>query len=154
MPAPRQAIESFLDLISPEPNTGCWLWIGCWDRCGYGKFRSRTKETLAHRFSYRYFVGEIPPETEIDHKCRTRCCVNPNHLQLVSHAENVRLGIRVRTRHRNGRKTHCLRGHSLSGDNVFQETYNGTTMRKCLACRKIRQNKRREAQYGRKILET
>lgn len=150
MPAARPAIDSFLDLISPEPNTGCWLWLGSEDRCGYGKFNSRTKETLAHRFSFKHFISDIPSGTEIDHKCRTRCCVNPSHLRCISHQENVRLGIRRRERHRNGKKTHCIRGHILSGENIVLETYNGTTMRKCLTCRRMRT----EAQYRKKILET
>lgn len=142
MPAYRPAIERFEDLYAPEPNSGCWLWLGCVDRCGYGKFSGGDGETLAHRFAYSALVGPIPHGHEIDHQCKVRGCVNPAHLRAVTHAENVRRADYT-SNHRNGRKTHCKRGHPLAGDNLLVEVWRGTTARKCRACRLMNQRRRK-----------
>lgn len=74
----------------PEPNTGCWLWLGEVVDYGYGRFWYNNKKHNASRFSYKIFKGEIVAGLETDHLCCTPCCVNPNHLELVSRAENMR----------------------------------------------------------------
>lgn len=68
--------------------TGCWNWVGALDRYGYG----RKAKTSAHRWYYRKFIGEIPNGLTIDHLCRNRQCVNPDHLEAVSMRENLRRG--------------------------------------------------------------
>jgi len=68
----------------------CWLWIGATNQKGYGTFWSGDVRTGAHRWSYEYHVGPIPVGLEIDHLCRVRHCVNPAHLEAVTHAENLR----------------------------------------------------------------
>jgi len=82
----------FLSKISPEPNSGCWLWTGCCEEKGYATiYKDNWKgHRPAHRFSYETFVGPIPHGLHIDHKCRVRCCVNPDHLEPVTVAENNR----------------------------------------------------------------
>src|SRR5438876_4990312 len=81
----RAAEDRFLDLVSPEPNTGCWLWTGYRQRDGYGTFRlDPTRKVKAHRFSYERDFGRVPDGLQLDHTCRTRCCVNPRHLRLVT----------------------------------------------------------------------
>ena len=128
----------------PEPNSGCWLWLGSIDDCGYGKMRGGRDdpgESLAHRVSFKFHVGPIPDGLELDHKCRTRCCVNPYHLRAVTHAVNVAESDRT-TNHRNRIKTHCLRGHEFSPENTVIEKWNGITMRKCRVCRLMRQRRR------------
>lgn len=126
-------IESrFESKYIPEPNSGCWIWIAGIDRCGYGKF-AVGKESLAHRASYRLYKGEIPEGLEIDHKCRVRCCVNPNHLEAVTHTENIKRGEYAAT-HRNRVKTHCMRGHELSGYNVIHKKWKGGFRRNCRKC--------------------
>ena len=91
-----------------QPNESCWFWIGYCDRPGYGQVRWHGHRTSPHRVSYTQLIGLIPDGLELDHLCRVRNCVNPLHLEPVSHAENMRRGtpgIHQRA------KTHCPRGH-------------------------------------------
>ena len=99
-----KTLARFEDKYVPEPNTGCWLWIAGVNKDGYGGFRADTRTWLAHRVSYEHFVGPIPEGLELDHLCRTRSCVNPNHLEPVIHIVNVRRGLNVGET--NGAKTH------------------------------------------------
>lgn len=78
--------QLLLDRSIPEPNSGCWLWMWAVDGNGYGAICSQ----LAHRLSYGAFVGPIPPELTIDHKCCVNSCINPDHLEPVTRAENTR----------------------------------------------------------------
>lgn len=76
----------FDSLISPEPNTGCWLWLGTLSDNGYGIYAHRR----AHRIAFEQMKGGIPPGLDLDHLCRVRCCVNPEHLEPVTRKENCR----------------------------------------------------------------
>lgn len=90
---PRQkmpVLDRFLSYVSVQEN-GCWLWTGHRDNDGYGGFG---KGLLAHRWSYEYFVGSIPKGHDVDHLCRNRACVHPEHLEPVSHRENCHRGAR------------------------------------------------------------
>lgn len=80
----------------PEPNSGCWLWVGSVTGPGYGQISNpdrRGKPLLAHRVSYELHVGPIPEGFDLDHLCRVRCCINPRHLDPVTRRENLRRGI-------------------------------------------------------------
>jgi hypothetical protein len=123
--------ERLLALSMPEPNSGCWLWLGALCRDGYGQIRA--PQHSAHRAAYVAFKGDIPEGLEIDHKCRVRCCVNPDHLEPVTHRQNVERADYT-VNHRNGRKTHCKRGHPLASDNLVLEKWRGKIARKCRAC--------------------
>jgi hypothetical protein len=88
-------IERFKSYIIYRPGTRCWLWCGSTDTSGYGKILVRRKLIPAHRLAYEYYVGPIPAGLEIDHLCRVRHCVNPDHLEAVTHRENLMRGFRA-----------------------------------------------------------
>jgi len=79
-------------------SRGCWLWTGFINRYGYGVLTAlprkpgRARARAAHRVSYEWFVGPIPAGLTIDHLCRVRRCINPDHLEPVTNAENLRRG--------------------------------------------------------------
>lgn len=110
----------------------CWTWKGHKQKDGYGVYG----KFLAHRIAHELFIGPIPVGLEIDHTCRVRSCVNPAHLEAVTHLENIRRGQRAM-------QTHCLKGHRLTGNNVyFRRDRPGS--RVCKKCRNDEQKKNRE----------
>ncbi len=130
--------EQIAERISPEPNTGCWLWMGISD-LRYGRLHTRVREgvyrrLLAHRASYEAFKGPIPEGLTIDHICRVRLCVNPDHLEPVTQAENSR---RWSVAIGGIRKTICKRGHPIAGDNAMPVRGRNPVCREChnLNCR-------------------
>lgn len=104
--------QRFDALYIPEPNSGCWLWLGRLDHNGYGQFSHGQRRSQAHRWSYERLVGPIPDGLQIDHLCRVRSCVNPVHLEPVTQRENIIRGIG--TSAVNARKTTCPKGHSFT----------------------------------------
>ena len=82
--------EKFWGDVVPEPNTGCWLWAGEVNNKGYGVVsRGRGHRMYAHRLSYSLNIGPIPDGMQVLHRCDTPPCVNPNHLRLGTHRENL-----------------------------------------------------------------
>ena len=90
----------------------CWEWDGALAH-GYGRTKIGGKVMLVHRVVYEEIIGTIPSGLEIDHLCRNTKCYNPEHLEAVTHAENLRRGIG------HGNETHCPKGHPYSGDNLI-----------------------------------
>ena len=84
-----KASAAFEARVHYEPNSGCWLWAGADNGEGYGKFRGK----YAHRLSYERHKGPIPDGLHLDHLCRMPCCINPDHLEPVTNAENARRGM-------------------------------------------------------------
>ena len=103
--------------------TECWLWDGKTDKDGYARTsEARFGTRRVCRVSYDLFVGPIPAGLEIDHLCRERRCVNPEHLEAVPHAENARRAAAA--------ITHCPKGHEYAGENLLR--YGAS--RKCRTC--------------------
>ena len=92
--------------IMPEPMSGCWIWIGKKNR-GYGMVKRDKRYYHAHRMTWYAVYGRWP--SELDHLCRNTACVNPKHLEEVTHKENVLRGFSPFAIH--ARKTHCPKGH-------------------------------------------
>jgi hypothetical protein len=82
--------ERFDAKYIPEPNSGCWLWESGFDGWGYGRLKYRRKYLAAHRLSWTIHRGEIPTGMWVLHKCDTPVCVNPDHLFLGTHRDNMR----------------------------------------------------------------
>ena len=139
------------DQYIPEPNSGCWLWIGADDgRNGYGRVNpSKYGQRQAHRVMYELDKGPIPEGLVIDHKCHTPCCVNPDHMEPVTQIENMRRG-----RYREGlalggkasgskksARTHCKNGHERNKENTRLRVSDNT--QECRVCAKLKERRRR-----------
>lgn len=119
-------------IVDAGYKTPCWLWQGRLSTQGYGRFSGQNPKTLmAHCWAYVHFVGPIPDGRELDHLCRNRSCVNPAHLEPVSHRENMLRGKNAAAT--NASKTHCIRGHEFTTENTWFDP-----KRKARHCRKCR----------------
>jgi hypothetical protein len=106
----------------------CWLWQGGQDGHGYGQTFVYGRGLVgAHAAAYELLVGPVPEGLELDHLCRTPLCVNPAHLEPVTHAENMRRA--------GAAKTHCVHGHEYTPENT---RIGGRGERKCLTCERTR----------------
>lgn len=136
-------IERTMSYISKSSD--CWVWLGKPANTGYGQIGfgyPNRKVRNAHRVIYELLVGEIPDGKQLDHLCRNRLCVNPEHLEPVTQKENLLRGDTIPAK--NKAKTHCVRGHKLSGDNI--RTYGKRGGRQCKPCMNIRKKESRQKQ--------
>ena len=113
----------------------CWEWIGCTTPSGYGQMSGpdRSRPEVAHKVSYRWYGGgEVPAGRELDHTCGNKRCVNPAHLEAVTHRENV---VRGNGWASNARKTHCPKGHQLDGVEACRMKGSIGVRRYCKTCK-------------------
>lgn len=116
-----------------DASGDCWVWLGTKNQYGYGRFTASTDQFTwgAHRWSYTTLVGPIPDGLVIDHLCKQPACVNPDHLEPVTQAENVRRG---GSGQHWAAKTHCPQGHAYTGENL---KINTRGRRECRECRRV-----------------
>lgn len=115
--------------IQSRPDGECWIWVGALTTEGYGQIKMDRRVLLVHRVMYERMVGPIPEGLDIDHLCRVRNCVNPEHLEPVTRRTNVLRGIGPSAA--NKVKTHCKHGHEFTLENTHVRP-NGDRM--CRAC--------------------
>lgn len=122
-------LERFESKYIPEPNSGCWIWLAGTATEGYGKFWVDGATDLAHRVSWRLAGRATPSNTELDHLCRNRLCCNPDHLEPVSHRENMLRGVSPTAL--TARSNFCKNGHEFTVENTY---YLANGWRRCHAC--------------------
>ncbi|MFK0296402.1 HNH endonuclease signature motif containing protein [Streptomyces sp. NPDC090442] len=144
----RPTVSRFTNKVTP---TGPWslrrhcpgpchLWTGATNNKGYGAFWANGRTTKAHRYAYEQHIGPIPTGLEIDHRCNRRECVNPAHLEAVTHRINI-----LRSSNHVARRaavTHCPAGHPYDQANTYRAP-NGS--RKCRTCKRNQQRAARAA---------
>jgi hypothetical protein len=109
------------------PVNDCWEWVGSTNAKGYGSVADGSGGTmLAHRKAYELLVGPIPAGLTLDHLCMRTVCVRPSHLEPVDNAENQR--------RRAAARTHCAKGHPMSGANLRLHKRKTRVARECRAC--------------------
>lgn len=143
-------LKEFERHIMPEPNSGCHIWLGSLNGEGYGCFaiekRRHGRRINAHRWIWEQKHGPIPNGLDPDHLCRVRCCVNDNHIELVTRQVNVQRGVPYRP---DTKKSHCIHGHELTPDNTQPRKDGG---RRCLQCRRRAKFEWRERMRARRRL--
>lgn len=149
--APVDPDALFWGKVDKSGPDGCWIWTGQRKPAGYGVFsRNASGHHFAHRHAYELMVGPIPEGLEVDHLCRVTSCVNPDHLEPVTPAENRRRAAVHRkgeTRNFYGRKARtllpaCRKGHPFDEANT---AYYPDGKRRCRACHRERERAKRQA---------
>lgn len=122
---------------------GCWGWTAATTSDGRGRFnlRNPARTRYAYGIAYEWLVGPVPEGLELDHLCRNPNCVNPAHLEPVTHQENLRRAPDAQF-YVNARKTHCPRGHEYTAENT---AYSKRRTRYCKACTRERWHERQDA---------
>jgi HNH endonuclease len=121
----------------------CHVWTASRDRYGYGSVSVDGRLVKAHRWLWEQANGPVPDDLELDHLCRNPPCVNPLHLEPVTHRENMMRGLaRIQLIARNEARTHCKRGHEFTPENTYW--YHGATYgRACRECMRMHDRNRK-----------
>jgi len=120
-------------------ENGCWVWTGYRNTDGYGFVVLKGRVWLIHRVSHEAFVGHVLLDKVVHHKCGNRGCFNPDHVEQMDNAENVRKAKRTPA-------THCRKGHPLSGDNLRRRVVYGKVTWECATCYRRRKAELRRRQ--------
>lgn len=124
-------------------ENGCWVWTGEITYQGYGKIYINGKNRNAHRYFYEQVKGKIPEGLTIDHLCRNKACVNPEHLEAVTLLENIRRSLKYKKPR--VKNPNCPKGHPFDENNLyFYRNKNGRGKRLCRKCRAINQDNYRK----------
>jgi HNH endonuclease len=140
--------ESIEQHIMPEPNSGCWIWLGGLrdTKEEYGGAAWGGRIWRVHRLVFTLLRKKVPAKLDIDHVCRNRICCNPDHLEPVTRGENVRRGQGVVPK--NLAKTYCPQGHEYTLEN----TYVWANQRFCRTCSRVyKKNYEREQKERREV---
>lgn len=133
----KTASERFRSKVKINSESGCWEWQGGVTGSGYGYFWHKGRMQRAHRVVFMLNGYQLDDSKCLDHLCRNRRCVNPQHLEEVSFTENILRGESLFAK--NAAKTHCHRGHEFTEANTYR--YRGGKSRMCLRCRDLRRQK-------------
>ena len=115
-----------------DKSGDCWLWTGGLTSEGYGKFWLNRRTIGAHRVGYALAHGQLPePHLHLDHLCRVRNCVRPEHLEAVTIAENLKRSLLTHAA-RNAAKTHCKHGHEFTDTNTYRAPDGQRMCRECM----------------------
>ena len=127
--------------IIEHEETGCWLWIGA--NQGTDSYGS-TYKGPAHKVVYEFLMGSIEPGLDLDHLCRIKPCVNPEHLELTTRSENVLRGKAPEvTKERHASVTHCPQRHEYTEDNTGYSNSGKYRVRYCRTCKREKNRLRR-----------
>ena len=127
----------FMNFVRPEGECWLWGWFGAQKEDGYGSILADGRlANRAYRVAYELFIGAIPDGLELDHLCRNPACVNPMHLEPVTHTENMRRGAWAAA-------SHCRNGHPYDAKNTFVRADGVRRCRKCANARVARYQRRR-----------
>lgn len=124
-----QAYAAMLSRTAENPVTGCHIYFGVKSSNGYGSIKADGRTVSTHRLSYEMARGGVPEGLVIDHLCWNRACVNPDHMEAVTQKVNLRRGFSAQSD--NAKKTHCVRGHPFSGDNLHIDKRGSRICREC-----------------------
>lgn len=142
----RRDPSRFWDKVMPVTESGCWIWMSGTAQ-GYGLYGKnmgaygKAATALAHRCAWIIANGPIPSGMELDHKCRVRSCVNPDHLEPVTHKVNINRGSTgAAVKAYFASITHCPQGHEYTADNTYSYPPSSTrkySTRICKACLRL-----------------
>lgn len=144
MPSYRPAIERFIEKVQ-QVDSGCWEWTASKVSNGYGIFQvgeGQHRTMVAHRWFYQYVHGPVSEDLQLDHLCRNRACVNPEHLEPVTQSENLRRGYASR---RAGVTPTCTAGHAITGRNRYVQANGNSRCRTCNNANNAARNRARRA---------
>lgn len=133
--------DRFWSKVDMNPHH-CWEWQAGKNQYGYGRYWHDGKLRAAHRVSFEHFNGYLSSKLDVLHKCDNPSCVNPDHLRLGTHQDNMDdRGAKGRTRTRFSDVTHCIRGHEFTEENTYYAL--STNWRQCRICKAEGQRVRR-----------